>query len=643
METIDQLIEQTCKRLAGKIALREKQDGAWIETSYEQLADQSERIGAGLLATGFEAGAPAAILAPPSSYWISAYLGILKAGGVVVPVDKELKTTEIRHVLTDCQARVLFTEPAFNDPLEDLLPALPDLEHIIYLRADRHQSKIESDRLEIQEDLDALVRTLSDLAQRYEIEEKDAEELQELLRKIEEGLPGAEQAGRERKGRKKSLLPRIGKSDRGLSSKTIALSEFMHDDLCTESLRKADDPAMILYTSGTTGRSKGAILSHANVTSNIQAARSIFALNEDMRTLSFLPINHVYELVCGILLPLSVGGTVSFAESLKKLGSNLAEVKPTFLLGVPAVFDKLHARILKGINDKSISRLLFRFSPTRSIVAKKVRRLLGDGTIFVSGGAALDPDTAAGMAQLGVDIYQGYGITETSPIVAAERPGHQKRGTVGLPLPGVEVRIESPNKEGVGEIWVKGSNVMQGYYNNERATQEVLTDGWYHTGDLGSIDEEGYLSIRGRVKNLIVTPNGKNVYPEEVENELTKSPFIAEAMVYGHKISPSAEDVHAIIVPDQENLDAHAHETDSFPLNEKDVEAIIREEVVKACRRLADFKRVRKFTLREEELPKTTTRKIKRFAVEAEIPASSFGTSEKNKHERKNRNKNKSS
>jgi long-chain acyl-CoA synthetase len=625
LETIDQLIDQTCKRLASKAALREKQDGAWVETSYEQLAQQAEGIGAGLSATGFEPGTSAAILASPSSCWVSAYLGILKAGGVVVPIDRELKTTEIRHVLTDCQARVLFTEPAFNEPLEELLPALSDLEHIIYLRADRRQSKIESDRLEIQEDLDTLVRTLSELARRYEIDEKDIEKLQELLRKIEEDLPDAEQTGRQRRGRKKALLPRIGKSDRDLSSKAIALTEFMHDDFRTESLRKADDPAMILYTSGTTGRSKGAILSHANVTSNIQAAKSIFALNEDMRTLSFLPINHVYELVCGILLPLSVGGTVSFAESLKELGRNLAEVKPTFLLGVPAVFEKLHARILKAINEKSISRMLFRFSPTRSIVKKKVRRLLGDGTIFVSGGAALDPDTAAGMAQLGVDIYQGYGITETSPIVAAERPGRQKLGTVGLPLPGVDVRIDSPNKDGVGEIWVKGPNVMQGYYNNDRATREILTDGWYHTGDLGSLDEEGYLSIRGRVKNLIVTPNGKNVYPEEVENELTKSPFIAEAMVYGHKISPSAEDVHAIIVPDQENLDAHAHETDSFPLDEKDVEAIIREEVVKACRRLADFKRVRKFTLREEELPKTTTRKIKRFAVEAEIPARTAG------------------
>ena len=183
METIDQLIDQTCKRLASKAALREKQDGAWVETSYEQLAQQAEGIGAGLSATGFEPGTSAAILASPSSCWVSAYLGILKAGGVVVPIDRELKTTEIRHVLTDCQARVLFTEPAFNEPLEELLPALSDLEHIIYLRADRRQSKIESDRLEIQEDLDTLVRTLSELARRYEIDEKDIEKLQELLRR----------------------------------------------------------------------------------------------------------------------------------------------------------------------------------------------------------------------------------------------------------------------------------------------------------------------------------------------------------------------------------------------------------------------------------------------------------------------------
>ena len=183
----------------------------------------------------------------------------------------------------------------------------------------------------------------------------------------------------------------------------------------------------------------------------------------------------------------------------------------------------------------------------------------------------------------------------------------------------INVKIEEPNDEGVGEIIVKGPNVMQGYYKNPQATQEVLNDGWYRTGDLGFLSPDGFLTISGRVKNLIVTPNGKNVYPEEVENELLKSQFIAEVMVYGHGAGTASEEIHAIIFPNQEALDAQCRIDGNCPMSEADVEALLRKEVLKACSSLADYKRVRKFTIREDEFPKTTTRKIKRFAVEASI------------------------
>ncbi len=621
MDTIDRIIQRTCRRQPEKSALREKVGGQWQSTSYGQLEKHAEEIGAGLLAMGLECGQPAAILAPASSLWVASYLGILKAGGIAVPIDKELKATEIRHVLTDCQAGILFTEPSFLDVLQEIFPVLPELKQVVLLRPDRRKPLRNQDSGEVHESLSTLVYALTELSERYRVEPKETEQLLELVRQVEEKLPPESLPEPVKAKPKKSKLPKIRKTPQDEGPVIVPLDRFKRSEPLPPSSREAADIALILYTSGTTGRSKGALLSHGNIASNIDAAVEIFRLDESMRTLSFLPINHVYELVCGILLPLSLGGTVSFAESLKQLGNNLAEVKPSFLLGVPAVFAKLHARIMKGIEEKALSRMLFRFSPTRALVAKKVRRILGDGTIFVSGGAALDPAIAAGMMSLGIDIYQGYGITETSPIVAAERPGIKKLGTVGLPLPGVEVRIDSPNDEGVGEIWVRGPNVMRGYFNNPRATEEVLTDGWYHTGDLGFVDEAGFVSIRGRVKNLIVTPNGKNVYPEEVENELLKGRFIAEAMVYGHKVSPAAEEVHALVVPNQEALDAYAREQNIFPLNENDVEALIREEVIAAGKRLADFKRVKKFTLREEELPKTTTRKIKRFAVEADIPA----------------------
>jgi long-chain acyl-CoA synthetase len=224
---------------------------------------------------------------------------------------------------------------------------------------------------------------------------------------------------------------------------------------------------------------------------------------------------------------------------------------------------------------------------------------------------------------LGIIVYQGYGITETSPVITAERPDQRKLGTVGIPTPGVEVRIHEPNEEGVGEIWTKGPNVMVGSYNNLQATAELLTDGWYHTGDLGRLDSDGMLVICGRLKNVIVTANGKNVYPEEIEIELLHSPYIAEVMVYGHKVNGTAEEVYAIIHPNQEAIDRYGQEHGLAPMTERQVEDLIREEVLQAGRNLADYKRIRKFTLREDEFPKTTTRKIKRFAVEARIDTQS--------------------
>jgi long-chain acyl-CoA synthetase len=221
--------------------------------------------------------------------------------------------------------------------------------------------------------------------------------------------------------------------------------------------------------------------------------------------------------------------------------------------------------------------------------------------------------------ELGLNVYQGYGITETSPVIAVETPAFNRLGTVGRPMPGIDVIIHKPNADGVGEIWAKGPNIMLGYYNNREATDEALTDGWYHTGDLGCIEQDGALRICGRAKNLIVTANGKNVYPEEVENEMLNSIFIEEIMVYGHKVDNISEEVYAIIYPNQNALDSYTEENHTGSLSLHDVEEIIRREVLERGKALADYKRIKRFTLREDEFPKTTTRKIKRFVVEADI------------------------
>jgi long-chain acyl-CoA synthetase len=616
MHTIDSLIRESCRINGDRPALRHRVGGSWQEITYGALWELSDRIAAGLIRSGFRPGDHGALLAPSSPTWVAAYLAILKAGGVAVPIDKELKSGELGHVLANCHSRVVFTSPSCLDPLLPTLPLLDSLERIILMTPAADER---SDSL-VARSLSALLEEWRDLTASLSIPAERVQRLEELANRFyQSACSHASPRGEQKEGHDPFPATEVTRSQLTREGRLLPLELLCHSAPLPEKPRTPQDPAVILYTSGTTGRSKGAMLSHANIVSNILETANHFRLDSSIHTLSFLPINHIFEQVCGVLLPLALGGQVTFCESLKKLGENLAEVKPTFFLAVPAVYRVLLDRIMKNIQSKKVSRALFALPLTRGLVTSRVRKAFGSGTIYVSGGAPLDPAIARGLDRLGLNVYQGYGITETSPVISAERPGKKRLGTVGLPLSCMSIRIESPNQEGVGELVVKGPNVMLGYYNNPQATAEVLQDGWYHTGDLARLDDDGFLTICGRVKNLIVTPNGKNVYPEEVEAELLKSPYIAEVMVYGHRVGPAEEEVHAMIYPNQEALEDHCRRRGNCPMAVKDVEALLKREVQAVCAGLADYKRVRKFTLREDEFPKTTTRKIKRFAVGADI------------------------
>lgn len=616
MSLITEMLHDSCRKLAQKPALRQKIAGRWQEYSYAEIWSTSDQIASGLSEWGLTQGDRAAILAPSSPSWVMAYLGILKSSAIAVPIDKELKQGELRHILTDCGARVLFTEQAYLDLIFDISESLPQLEKIVLL----NQTSAPKGQIspQIEQSLASLINDWKRLSKHYSIKDTDIQSFESLAEAFyNQVLPTETKQEDKKKNFFSRLLRERDETAPALSVKTV--DELRKDSPPPLTHQTPDSPAVILYTSGTTGRSKGAVLSHRNITSNVRTAIDLFDLDPSMHTLSFLPINHVFEQVAGILLPLTVGGTVSFAQSLRKLGDNLGEVKPNFLLGVPAVFRLLADRMTAKIEKQKLSKALFAFAPTRGLVTKKVRQAFGGNPVFISGGAALDPAVAATLMDLGLKVYQGYGITETSPVIAVETPSVNRLGTVGKPLPGVKVKIHNPNAEGVGEIWAKGPNIMLGYFNNQEATNEVITDGWYHTGDLGRIEEDGYLSICGRLKNLIVTANGKNVYPEEVENEMLNSPFIEEIMVYGHKLNDTSEEVYAMIYPDHEALDAHASEVGTEPYSSDEIEKIIRQEVLERGKVLADYKRIKRFTLREDEFPKTTTRKIKRFVVEADI------------------------
>lgn len=617
MQTIDQLIRQSCQQQGNRIALQSKRDGQWQGISYRSLWERVEKLASGLHTLDIKPKNHIALLGPSSPRWVAAYLAIFRAGCVAVPVDKELKAAELRYILDDADVQAVFVNQPQFETLLEVIADLPKLNKVILLDTPLFELNEQNNIAAVLERLSTLWQDLvTDLSipniRRKEIEEVTLQ-AHALLAKPDELTNN--------KTKQESFLSQTETSRNKLIKEKRL---FTYDTLLNETpLPKAEnlpsDKAVILYTSGTTGRPKGAMLSHNNIVSNIQAACDRFQLDSSIETLSFLPINHVFEQVCGILLPLSLGGKVSFAESIKKLGDNLNEIKPTFLLAVPAVYKLLLDRIMKSIETKPASRLLYRFSITRKIVTKKVQQAVGANTTFISGGAALDPAIAAGFKALGLTLLQGYGITETSPVISAESPFKNKPGTVGEALDGVEVQIDKPNSDGEGEIIVKGANVMLGYYNDEAATNEVLNNGWYRTGDLGRFDNDGMLAICGRVKNLIVTANGKNVYPEEIENQLLQSRYIAEIMVYGHKVTTTTEEVYAVIFPDEAALFALEKEQNSGPLSATTVEALIRQEVLTYGKGLADYKRVKKFNLREDEFPKTTTRKIKRYVVEPEI------------------------
>ncbi|MCX7994396.1 MAG: AMP-binding protein [candidate division WOR-3 bacterium] len=386
-----------------------------------------------------------------------------------------------------------------------------------------------------------------------------------------------------------------------------------------------DSLAVLIFTSGTTGLAKAVMLSHKNIISNLQSIEKIIPIYHTDSLVSIIPMHHTFEATCGFLYPLYCGASIFYPPSLKPtdLIATFKEAKITCLIAVPLLFEKFLTGLQRKIASSSIpTKLAFTtISGVASIfkflsrpLFSRVRKEMGLERLrlAVSGGAALSSKVFRGLEMLGIPILQGYGLTEAAPVVSVNPPERPKNDSVGKPLPGVEVRIHEPDEYGIGELIVKGPNVMLGYYNNEKATAEVLKDGWLYTGDLGYIDNEGYIHITGRKKSLIVTPAGKNIIPEELEEKLLESKWIKEVLVVPRiDATTKKEEVCALVYPNYELLEEYsiAH---NITLELADIERIIREEIKKVNEKLPAYKRITKFEIREEEFPKTTTQKIKR-------------------------------
>jgi len=548
---IREMLLASTRKFADKIALQSKNAGTWIPITYKELRTGVEEAAGGLAALGLQPSvSKLAIVGDNRPEWAISYLAAACTGIVNVPIDRDLRETEVYNILRLSGAQAL----------------IGDNRHIEMVLGLRH--KIEG------------LETIVNMDEAHPMD--GVIDFSELRRR-----------GRDRLA--------AGKND--FNERTVS----------------ADDLLSILFSSGTMGNPKGVILTHSNVVSNIMDAVKWVDLNTDDRFLSVLPLHHSYECTTGFLLAIYAGATTSYAENLRRIAENLAETRSTAVLGVPLLWHALYAKIKAAMEEKGIGKVeaakkiaaysekLLGVNIRRILFSKVHKKFGGHLRILISGGAAIDPEVAKGFRELGITFLQGYGLTESAPIIAVNRNRAFRDNAAGLPLPSVDIKIAED-----GEILARGPNIMKGYYNNPEGTREALGNGWLRTGDLGYIDEDGFLYIQGRKKSVIVTSAGKNIYPEEVETEILKSPFISECLVWAQQTdSPGQEAViEALVVPDMERFQESGT---GDTIKESEVENLLRKEIKERCQKLAPFKRVAKLTVSYEELEKTTTKKIKRY------------------------------
>ena len=381
-----------------------------------------------------------------------------------------------------------------------------------------------------------------------------------------------------------------------------------------------DDMHVLLFTSGTTGNAKGICLSHKNICSNVMSVAQIVKVDKTTTVLSILPIHHTYECTLGHILPLYGGGTVTYCDGLRYINKNINEYSPSFIICVPLLLENIHKKILKTL-QKSLPKKYFsgekhfidNMPPLlRFFVKRKIKKSLGGNLrTFIVGAAAINPTIIESFYKLGFKALQGYGLTECSPLVSGNNDIFYKSDSVGLPIPNVEYKINNPDSQGNGEIIVKGPNVMLGYYNDPENTDNVFKKGWFYTGDLGYIDNDGFLYITGRCKSVIVTQNGKNIYPEEIEYYLNESPLVAECIVIGVNYENDRETyVNAKILPD---IDQFKELLGKSKVSEEDINLEIKRLISEINKKLPNYKHIKNFKIVKEPLEKTTTQKIKRF------------------------------
>jgi len=577
IETLSQLFLNTVKTYVKDDLLMVKIEGRYVPISTEEFGRRVTHLSLGLADLGLGRGDKLVIFSENRPEWTMTDFAVLCAGAVTVPIYTSLMPEQVKYIVNDADAKIVVcSNRDLWLKLESVRHELPAVHHFVLID---------------------------------EVGPRGVVALSEVM------------------GRGKT----IAASDPGLfERRALAV--------------KPDDLASIIYTSGTTGIPKGVMLTHANFVSNAKALDAVTDFSRKDTILSFLPLSHVLERMTTFSF-LYKGATIAYAESIETVAENLLEVRPTIMISVPRLFDKIYAKVMDNVLTQSpLKRKIFfwalkvgkkygakkirqqpiprglglrRKLAAKLVFSKIVEKTGGRVHFFVSGGAPLSSDVAEFFYAIGITILEGYGLTETSPVLTCNTFDKMKFGAVGPPVPGVEIRIAQD-----GEILAKGPNVMKGYYKKEQETREAFEDGWFRTGDIGHFDEEGFLVITDRKKDLIVTAGGKNVAPQPIENLLKANPYILNAVVVGG----GRKFISAIVVPDFEKLEAYARKN-GIPFSgredlvrKEEIAGFMLAEVNRATPHLASYERIKKLVLLDRDFDVDTeltpSLKVKRHIVE---------------------------
>lgn len=541
----------------GNVFVTYRQDGEVRSRTYAESGKRVAAISEFVASLGIEPRkAPVAIILENSPVWMEVYLGLASLAVPVVPVDPKLRAGEIEYMMGDSGVVAIVTDAKHSGVLKEIAPRLPKLTDFVFVDGEKNGAP-------------------------KEIDGRRCHDLEQEIESFSEKGNGPE-----------SVLKKVAVKD--------------------------EDIASIIYTSGTTGRPKGALISHGNFCSDVTGCAALFpSLSQEDSFFVVLPLFHGFSFTTNFLVTVYAGCSACFATSLRTIPEDMRDMHPSLMMSVPLMVEKIYAKIQDGLK-KSVGARILSFFGLRGLIAYFVCKTLGGRLrLLVVGGAPCSAKLLKSMRRMHLPIIEGYGLTEASPVVSVSQIDNVHVGTIGIPLPNVEVKIGDMGSNGVGELLVRGPTVFQGYLNKPDATAETIEDGWLHTGDLVSQDADGFLTIRGRRKSLIVNREGKNIYPEEVETCIGHDRRIQDVVVVGYLDTPEdvGEKVGAIIVP---NLEAFKDAAGRLPAWDI-IEEKARKAAFKCCNNLAAYKTPRKIEVYREPLERTSTQKVRRYLYQGKL------------------------